>query len=136
MVQFKFKLGNVARPVKQSTGVSLVQKRRTKFSEGIDGQQKILAADIAGKPIQPSVVNGKTKRIIKWYWEDKSGVCSELKYGTQVVPIRQGKETFTTIIVKDLGQLQAAYEAVKAAVVGGEFDHDLEMVSARKARKK
>jgi hypothetical protein len=66
-------------------------------------------------------------RVKQWWWTAANGkVMLALRYGAKPIEISKGKNA---IEVGSMGDLVAALEAVKEAVVAGELDAQIEHVS-------
>ena len=67
------------------------------------------------------------KRVKPWWWVSDTGrVCMSVRYGSKVLELAKGK---TAIEVADAQDLIKTLETVKAAVLSGELDTQIEAAS-------
>ena len=130
------KLVAAKRPVQ----LSPVVQRRNKVAKRIVEQIELAKARQDGKTYSPTrlrrVKDASTgenkvieapKRLKEWWFTSDSGkLCVSLRYGAKVIEIAKGKTAVELVSDKDL---VATFEALKAAVDGGELDAQLDAVS-------
>ena len=114
--------------------------RRSKLTGKIDHQIAAAKAEIAGdvyaakrvKFVQDSESGSRkpveiATRVKQWWWKAPTGKINlALRYGSQPIELAKGKNA---IEVGSMGDLIAALEAVKEAVVAGELDAHIEQAS-------
>ena len=118
-----------------------VVQRRTKLSSKVFEQIQLARAQSAGETYAPTknktvtntdgdrVVVTVPKRIKPWWFVAENGKCCiTLRYGAKVIELAKGK---TAIEVSSPDALIEALEAVKAAVLAGELDAQIESVSGQ-----
>lgn len=119
-------------------------RKRIKLMQKLD--QQILAAEAAGEGLQHKeevkrwVTNketGEREQIIqsrpvkKWWWANAHGALMiTLKDGNKIIPL---DDKHTSIEVGGIEQLAGTLETIRAAVIAGELDAQLEkIISERK----
>ena len=124
----------------QAERKSPVVLRRSKLTGKIDHQSAAAKAEIAGdvyatkrvKFVQDSESGSRkpveiATRVKQWWWKAPTGKINlALRYGSQPIELAKGKNA---IEVGSMGDLIAALEAVKEAVVAGELDAHIEQAS-------
>ena len=125
---------------KRPTQLSPVSQRRNKVAKRIHEQIQLATAKSEGKTYAPTkqrtVTDADTgeskviqvpKRLKEWWFVTDAGkLCVSLKYGQKTVEISKGKGAIELAHANDL---VATLETLKAAVLGGELDAQLEAVS-------
>jgi hypothetical protein len=131
------KLVTAKKPATQSP----VTQRRHKLSGNIQEQILLAKALSDGSTYTPTrtktiknpdgerVQVTQTKRIKPWWFTTDAGkVCIQIRYGAKVIELSKGK---SAIEVTNPTALIEALEAVNAAVLAGELDAQIELVSQR-----
>lgn len=117
-----------------------VVQRRNRLIAKIWEQCKLAEAQQGGKVFAPQVLrtikNKETgerktveiaKRIKPWWWVAENGkLCLNVKYGTKVIELAKGK---TAVELGTPAELIVTLETLKAAVLAGELDTQIETVS-------
>ena len=124
---------------KKPTQQSPVVHRRNKLSSKIQEQILLAAAQNEGSTYAPTRIKTVTnadgervqvthaKRVKPWWFVGESGkVCIEIRYGSKVIELSRGK---TAIEITTPAALIEALETVKAAVLAGELDQQIEAAS-------
>lgn len=118
-----------------------VTQRRSKLAVKVQEQIFLATAIKEGNSYTPTrtktVKNAEgdrvqltlNKRIKPWWFSTDAGkVCIEVRYGAKVIELSKGK---SAIEVTSPDALIEALEAVKAAVLAGELDAQIEQASAK-----
>ena len=126
---------------KKPTQQSPVVHRRNKLSSKIQEQILLAAAQNEGSTYAPTrtktVTNAEgervqvthAKRVKPWWFVGESGkVCIEIRYGAKVIELSKGK---TAIEIASPTALVETLETVKAAVLAGELDQQIEAASVK-----
>ena len=126
---------------KKPTQQSPVVHRRNKLSTKIQDQILLAAAQNEGSTYAPTRIKTVTnadgervqvthaKRVKPWWFVGDSGkVCIEIRYGAKVIELSKGK---TAIEIASPTALVETLETVKAAVLAGELDAQIEAASVK-----
>ncbi|MDN7804122.1 DUF6641 family protein [Burkholderia gladioli] len=119
-----------------------VVQRRNRLIAKIWEQLELAKAQQAGTSFAPtkfrSVKDAETgerrnvevqKRVRSWWWTADNGkVCMSIRYGAKTLELAKGK---TAIEVGTLEDLIPTLETLKAAVVAGELDAQIEAASGQ-----
>ena len=130
------KLTNAKRP----TNIPPIVVRRNKLATKLWDQIQRAQSQVAGQHFQPTRLRtlrdtetGLNKsiqvprRIKPWWWSSDTGqVCVSVRYGSKVLELARGK---AAIEVSDAQDLIRTLEAVKAAVIAGELDAQIQAAS-------
>ena len=130
------KLSNAKRPANLPPIVVRMNKLATKLWDQI----QLAQSQAAGQHFQPTRLRtvrdaetglNKTiqvpRRIKPWWWSSDTGqVCVSVRYGSKVLELARGK---AAIEVSDAQDLIRTLEAVKAAVIAGELDAQIQAAS-------
>lgn len=117
-----------------------IVQRRNRLIAKIWEQTELAKAQQEGKSFQPtrfrSVKDAETgerrnvespKRVRAWWFTAENGkLCIQVRYGAKVLELAKGK---TAIEVGSTDNLIPTLEALKAAVIAGELDAQIEVVS-------
>lgn len=126
--------------VSRSTKLNPTEQRRRKLLDGIAEQEKVLAAELAGKPLERRVTSWaknehgekeaieKLRRVKPWYFEQNGGWYVQCRYGNRIVALGKGN----ALLVKSQADVAGALEALKAAVTAGELDDAVSVAAHRK----
>jgi hypothetical protein len=119
-----------------------ITQRRAKLSNKLQEQILLAKAEKDGSTYAPTrtktVKNADgervqvtlPKRIKPWWFKAEAGkVCIEIRYGARVLELSKGKGA---IEVSSPAGLIDALEAVNAAVLAGELDEQIEVVSQKR----
>ena len=126
---------------KKPAGQNPVAQRRTKLANKVEEQIRLATAINEGSTYEPTITktvknaDGErvqvthAKRIKPWWFTSEAGkVCIEIRYGAKVIELSKGK---SAIEVTSPAALVEAFEAVKAAVLAGELDAQIEQASTK-----
>ena len=126
---------------KKPTNQPPVVQRRNKLSSKIFEQIQLAQAQSRGESYAPTkhktVTNAEgervavtvPKRIKPWWFVAENGkVCIAIRYGAKIIELAKGK---TAIEVTNADALIEALEAVNTAVLAGELDGQIEVVSGQ-----
>lgn len=130
------KLSNAKRPA----NLPPIVVRRNKLATKLWDQIQLAQSQAAGQHFQPTRLRtvrdaetglNKTiqvpRRIKPWWWSSDTGqVCVSVRYGSKVLELARGK---AAIEVSDAQDLIRTLEAVKAAVMAGELDAQIQAAS-------
>ena len=130
------KLSNAKRPA----NLPPIVVRRNKLATKLWDQIQLAQSQAAGQHFQPTRLRtvrdaetglNKTiqvpRRIKPWWWSSDTGqVCVSVRYGSKVLELARGK---AAIEVSDAQDLIRTLEAVKAAVIAGELDAQIQAAS-------
>jgi hypothetical protein len=130
------KLSNAKRPA----NLPPIVVRRNKLATKLWDQIQLAQSQAAGQHFQPTrlrtVKDNETgmnktiqvpRRIKPWWWSSDTGqVCVSVRYGSKVLELARGK---AAIEVSDAQDLIRTLEAVKAAVIAGELDAQIQAAS-------
>ena len=119
--------------------LSPVQHRRNKLSEKVLEQIELAKAQQEGRVYAPIkskyITNGdgqrvateSTKKLNAWWWQAGNGKLNlAVRYGAKVIELAKGKNA---VEVADLKQVVETLELINQAVVAGELDAAIELVS-------
>jgi hypothetical protein len=125
---------------KKSRSLSPIQQRRNKLAAKIHEQWELYTARQAGTIYAPrrlrTITNRQTgeratveviKRVKEWFWISESGKINlSVRYGSKTLELAKGKNA---IELANGDELVAVLEKLKAAVVAGELDAQIEAAS-------
>ena len=125
---------------KRSRSLSPIQQRRNKLAAKIHEQWELCTARQAGTIYAPrrlrTITNRQTgeratvetvKRVKEWFWISESGKINlSVRYGSKTLELAKGKNA---IELATGGELIAVLERLKAAVLAGELDAQIEAAS-------
>ena len=125
---------------KQHTMTPPVMVRRNKLCAKLWEQIELAKGQAAGKPLvmlkTRTVKDADTglrrsvdvpKRVRPWWWISDTGkVCVSIRYGSKVLELSKGKAAVEVATPDDL---VSTLEAIKAAVLAGELDAQIEAAS-------
>jgi hypothetical protein len=125
---------------KKPITISPTLVRRNKLSAKLWEQIELARGQAAGKPFvvlkSRSIRDADTglrrsvdvpKRLRPWWWVTDTGkVCVSIRYGSKVLELSKGKAAVEVATPDDL---VSTLEAVKAAVLAGELDAQIEAAS-------
>ena len=119
--------------------LSPVQHRRNKLSEKVLEQIELAKAQQEGRVYAPTkskyITNGDGQRVATetakklnaWWWQAGNGKLNlAVRYGAKVIELAKGKNA---VEVADLKQVVETLELINQAVVAGELDAAIELVS-------
>jgi len=129
------RLTNVRKPTQQPAIVN----QRIKLAKRLWEQMELARAQAAGDTFTSkrlkSVVGSDgvrrtievAKRVKPWWFVSEAGkVCLNIRYGSQVMELAKGK---TAVEVANPSELLNTLDLIKAAVVNGEFDAQIQAAS-------
>jgi carbamoylphosphate synthase large subunit len=114
-----------------------VQQRRQKLVAGIEEQLKVAEAAVKGESYEvlkktwakneqgEKVLVERMRKVRKWFFEQDGGWYVQCKYGSKVLALGKGGNA---VFVKALDEVEAAFQALYAAAVGGELDEAIDNV--------
>ena len=125
---------------KKSRSLSPIQQRRNKLAAKIHEQWELCMARQAGTIYAPkrlrTITNRQTgeratvetvKRVKEWFWISESGrINLSVRYGSKTLELAKGKNA---IELAPGDELVAVLERLKAAVLAGELDAQIEAAS-------
>ncbi len=125
---------------KKSRSLSPIQQRRNKLAAKIHEQWELCTARQSGAIYAPrrlrTVTNPQTgeratvetvKRVKEWFWISESGKINlSVRYGSKTLELAKGKNA---IELATGDELVAVLERLKAAVLAGELDAQIEAAS-------
>ena len=125
---------------KRPTNLPPVVTRRNKLATKAWEQLQLAQRQVTGEPLTLTlsrlIRDAETgvrrtvtlpRRVKPWWWVSESGrVCVSVRYGSKVLELTKGK---TAIEVADSQDLIKTLETVKAAVLAGELDTQIEAAS-------
>ncbi len=125
---------------KKSRSLSPIQQRRNKLAAKIHEQWELCTAKQAGTIYAPrrlrTITNPQTgeratvetvKRVKEWFWISESGkIMLSVRYGSKTLELAKGKNA---IELATGDELIAVLERLKAAVLAGELDAQIEAAS-------
>jgi predicted nicotinamide N-methyase len=125
---------------KKSRSLSPIQQRRNKLAAKIHEQWKLCTARQAGTIYAPrrlrTLTNRHTgerttvetvKRVKEWFWISESGKINlSVRYGSKTLELAKGKNA---IELATGDELVSVLEKLKAAVLAGELDAQIEAAS-------
>ena len=118
-----------------------IHSKRNKLATRLDEQIEIARAKRDGvrrephrcmKTVKNSVTGQKVlvegyKTVRAWFWPSVSGTyCFNIRYGSKIIELAKGKDT---VEVSDLSALVDALLTMKSAVLAGELDVQIEVIS-------
>jgi hypothetical protein len=129
-----------ATAAKRPTNLPAVVTRRNKLAAKVWEQLQLTRSQASGEPLTLTrsrlIRDADTgvrrtvtlpKRVKPWWWvSDTRRVCVSVRYGSKVLELAKGK---TAIELADAQDLIKTLQAVKAAVLSGELDTQIEAVS-------
>jgi hypothetical protein len=125
---------------KKSRSLSPIQQRRNKLASKIHEQWELCTARQAGTIYAPrrlrTITNRHTgeratvetvKRVKEWFWISETGKINlSVRYGSKTLELAKGKNA---IELATGDELVAVLERLKAAVLAGELDAQIEAAS-------
>jgi hypothetical protein len=125
---------------KKSRSLSPIQQRRNKLAAKIHEQWELCTARQAGTIYAPrrlrTITNRHTgeratvetvKRVKEWFWISETGKINlSVRYGSKTLELAKGKNA---IELATGDELVAVLERLKAAVLAGELDAQIEAAS-------
>ena len=125
---------------KKSRSLSPIQQRRNKLAAKIHEQWELCTARQAGETYAPrrlrTITNRQTgerttvetvKRVKEWFWISESGKINlSVRYGSKTLELAKGKNA---IELATGDELVSVLEKLKAAVLAGELDAQIEAAS-------
>lgn len=131
------KLSNTRKPTQQPA----IIQQRTKLSKRIWEQMELAKAQQAGdtfasKRLKSIVGTDGVKRTVEvakrvkqwWFVADTGKLCLNIRYGSRLLELAKGK---TTVEVASADELIETLNIVKAAVLAGELDAQIEAASGQ-----
>jgi hypothetical protein len=133
----QLKLTNTRKPTQQPA----IIQQRTKLAKRIWEQMELAKAQQAGdtfasKRLKTVVGTDGVKRTVEvakrvkpwWFVADTGKLCVNIRYGSKLLELAKNK---TTVEVADVAELIATLEIVKAAVIEGELDQQIQAASGQ-----
>jgi hypothetical protein len=133
----QLKLTNTRKPTQQPA----IIQQRTKLAKRIWEQMELAKAQQAGdtfasKRLKTVVGTDGVKRTVEvakrvkpwWFVADTGKLCVNIRYGSKLLELAKNK---TTVEVADVAELIATLEIVKAAVIEGELDQQIQSASGQ-----
>jgi len=133
----QLKLTNTRKPTQQPA----IIQQRTKLAKRIWEQMELAKAQQAGdtfasKRLKTVVGTDGVKRTLEvakrvkpwWFVADTGKLCVNIRYGSKLLELAKNK---TTVEVADVAELIATLEIVKAAVIEGELDQQIQAASGQ-----
>ena len=133
----QLKLTNTRKPTQQPA----IIQQRTKLAKRIWEQMELAKAQQAGdtfasKRLKTIVGTDGVKRTVEvakrvkpwWFVADTGKLCVNIRYGSKLLELAKNK---TTVEVADVAELIATLEIVKAAVIEGELDQQIQAASGQ-----
>ncbi len=125
---------------KKSRNLSPIQQRRNKLAAKIHEQWELCTARQTGTIYAPkrlrTITNRQTgeratveavKRVKEWFWINDAGKINLLvRYGSKTLELAKGKNAIELVTGEDV---IAVLEKLKAAVLAGELDAQIEAAS-------
>ena len=131
------KLSNTRKPTQQPA----IIQQRTKLAKRIWEQMELAKAQQAGdtfasKRLTSVVGTDGVKRTVEvakrvkpwWFVADTGKLCLNIRYGSKLIELAKGK---TTVEVANAEELIDILNIVKAAVLAGELDAQIEAASGQ-----
>lgn len=126
---------------KKLTQQSPALSRRNKICAKLDEQIQLAVAQNEGRTYSPTRIKTVTnaagervrvtqpKRMKPWWFVGENGkVCVEIRYGARTIELSKGK---SAIEISGPSALADTFETVKAAVLAGELDAQIEAASIK-----
>jgi len=133
----QLKLTNTRKPTQQPA----IIQQRTKLAKRIWEQMELAKAQQAGdtfasKRLKTVVGTDGVKRTVEvskrvkpwWFVSDNGKLCVNIRYGSKLLELAKNK---TTVEVADVAELIATLDIVKAAVIEGELDTQIQAASGQ-----
>jgi len=133
----QLKLTNTRKPTQQPA----IIQQRTKLAKRIWEQMELAKAQQAGdtfasKRLKTVVGTDGVKRTVEvakrvkawWFVADTGKLCVNIRYGSKLLELAKNK---TTVEVADMAELIATLDIVKAAVIEGELDQQIQAASGQ-----
>ena len=133
----QLKLSNTRKPTQQPA----IIQQRTKLAKRIWEQMELAKAQQAGdtfasKRLKSIVGTDGVKRTVEvskrvkqwWFVADTGKLCLNIRYGSKLIELAKGK---TTVEVASAEELIETMNIVKAAVLAGELDAQIEAASGQ-----
>ncbi len=133
----QLKLTNTRKPTQQPA----IIQQRTKLAKRIWEQMGLAKAQQAGdtfasKRLKTVVGTDGVKRTVEvakrvkpwWFVADTGKLCVNIRYGSKLLELAKNK---TTVEVADVAELIATLDIVKAAVIEGELDQQIQAASGQ-----
>ncbi len=133
----QLKLTNTRKPTQQPA----IIQQRTKLAKRIWEQMELAKAQQAGdtfasKRLKTVVGTDGVKRTVEvakrvkpwWFVADNGKLCVNIRYGSKLLELAKNK---TTVEVADVAELIATLDIVKAAVIEGELDQQIQAASGQ-----
>ena len=133
----QLKLTNTRKPTQQPA----IIHQRTKLAKRIWEQMELARTQQAGdtfasQRLKTVVGTDGVKRTVEvakrvkpwWFVADTGKLCVNIRYGSKLLELAKNK---TTVEVADVTELIATLEIVKAAVIEGELDQQIQAASGQ-----
>ena len=133
----QLKLSNTRKPTQQPA----IIQQRTKLAKRLWEQMELAKAQQAGdtfasKRLKTVVGTDGVKRTVEvakrvkpwWFVADTGKLCLNIRYGSKLIELAKGK---TTVEVANAEELIDILNIVKAAVLAGELDAQIEAASGQ-----
>jgi len=133
----QLKLTNTRKPTQQPA----IIQQRTKLAKRIWEQMELAKAQQAGetfssKRLKSVVGTDGVKRTVEvskrvkpwWFVSDVGKLCVNIRYGSKTIELAKNK---TTVEVADVAELINTLNVIKAAVLAGELDAQIEAASGQ-----
>jgi hypothetical protein len=133
----QLKLSNTRKPTQQPA----IIQQRTKLAKRIWEQMELAKAQEAGdtfasKRLKTVVGTDGVKRTVEvakrvkawWFVADTGKLCVNIRYGSKLLELAKNK---TTVEVADVAELIETLGIVKAAVIEGELDTQIQAASGQ-----
>ena len=133
----QLKLTNTRKPTQQPA----IIQQRTKLAKRIWEQMELAKAQQAGetfssKRLKSVVGTDGVKRTVEvskrvkpwWFVSDAGKLCVNIRYGSKTIELAKNK---TTVEVADVAELINTLNVIKAAVLAGELDAQIEAASGQ-----
>ena len=133
----QLKLSNTRKPTQQPA----IIQQRTKLAKRLWEQMELAKAQQAGdtfasKRLKTVVGTDGVKRTVEvskrvkqwWFVADTGKLCLNIRYGSKLIELAKGK---TTVEVASAEELIETMNIVKAAVLAGELDAQIEAASGQ-----
>jgi len=130
----QLKLTNTRKPTQQPA----IVQQRTKLAKRIWEQIELAKAQQSGdtfasKRLKTVIGTDGVKRTVEvakrvkpwWFVADNGKLCLNIRYGSKVIELAKDK---TAIEIADTAELVGTLDVVKAAVMGGELDAQIQAV--------
>ena len=133
----QLKLTNTRKPTQQPA----IIQQRTKLAKRIWEQMELAKAQQAGdtfasKRLKSIVGTDGVKRTVEvskrvkpwWFVSDAGKLCVNIRYGSKTIELAKGK---TTVEIADTNELINTLNVIRAAVMAGELDAQIEAASGQ-----